>query len=365
LLVRLHDTRPSGFPPSKVRCRTALDRGVYKSYLQEVKPQAIPRVFPWNENLPRNRLGLAAGLFDPQHPLTARVYINRMWQGHFSNGIVQTVDDFGTQGTNPTHPELLDYLAVEFIRSGWDIRHMHKLMVMSATYRQNSNISAENQEMDPRKFLLERGPRLPAGGDYPRRRPDGGGPARQEGGRGRGLPLRPRRHLGGRGPGPGGLCDQCADRGELPALAVYFIKRNAPVANLVPFDMSDRRDAQVVRPTSNTPLQGLAMLNDTQFMEAYRKLAERAINSSANLDEQLITMWRLAVRRHPDAAELAATRAYRASELACMQTSPDDAKKLIAIGLAAADPEVDPVELAALTVVTAGVMNTPDAYTLR
>jgi hypothetical protein len=100
-------------------------------------------------------------------------------------------------------------------------------------------------------------------------------------------------------------------------------------------------------------------------MEAYRKLAERAIKSSANEDEQLITMWRLAVRRHPDAAELAAMKAYRSLQLARMREAPDDAKKLIAVGLAAADPEVDPVGLAALTVVTAGVMNTPDAYTLR
>jgi hypothetical protein len=107
------------------------------------------------------------------------------------------------------------------------------------------------------------------------------------------------------------------------------------------------------------------MLNDTQFMEAYRKLAERAIKSSAHEDEQLITLWRLAVRRHPDAAELAAMKAYRSSEVARMQEVPDDAKRLIAIGLAPADPEVDPVDLAALTVVTAGVMNTPDAYTLR
>jgi hypothetical protein len=137
------------------------------------------------------------------------------------------------------------------------------------------------------------------------------------------------------------------------------------VANLVPFDMPDRRDAQVARPTSNTPLQGLVMLNDTQFVEAYRKLAERAIKSSANEDEQLITMWRLAIRRHPDATELATIKGYRASELALMRESPDEVKKLVAIGLAPADPAVDPVELAALTVVTASVMNTPDAYTVR
>jgi hypothetical protein len=343
-----------------------LDRGVYNSYGQEVQPQAIPRVFPWNEKLPRNRLGLATWLFDAKHPLTARVYINRMWQGHFGNGIVQTVDDFGTQGTNPTHPELLDYLAVEFIRSGWDIRHTHKLTVMSATYRQNSNISAENLESDPRNFLLERGPRfrLPAETIRDAALMASGLLVKKVGGDAV-FPYAPDAIWEGVAQG------QVVYPTNVPADENYrrsmytFVKRNAPAANLVPFDMPDRRDAQVARPTSNTPLQGLAMLNDTQFMEAYRKLAERAIKSSENLDEQLTTMWRLAVRRRPDAAELATIKAYRASEVARMQESPDDAKKLIAIGLAPVDPEVDPVELAALTVVTAGVMNTPDAYILR
>ena len=343
-----------------------LDRGVYNSYLQEVKPQGIPRVFAWNDKLPRNRLGLAAWLFDPKHPLTARVYINRMWQGHFGNGIVQTADDFGTQGTTPTHPEVLDYLAVAFVRSGWDIKHMHKLMMMSATYRQNSNISRENLEKDPRNFLLERGPRLRMAAET----------IRDNALMVSGLLVK---KVGGDAVfpyAPDAIWDGVAQGAvvyptNVPAEQNYrrsmytFVKRNAPVANLVPFDMSDRRDAQVTRPISNTPLQGLVMLNDTQFMEAYRKLAERAIKSSANEEEQLIAMWRLAVRRHPDAAELATIKGYRASEVALMQKSPDEVKKLIAIGAATADPAVDPVELAALTVVTASVMNTPDAYTLR
>jgi Protein of unknown function (DUF1553)/Protein of unknown function (DUF1549)/Planctomycete cytochrome C/Concanavalin A-like lectin/glucanases superfamily len=343
-----------------------LDRGVYNSYREEVKPQALPRVLPWNEKLPRNRLGLAAWLFDPQHPLTARVYINRMWQGHFGNGIVQTVDDFGTQGTNPTHPQLLDYLAVEFIRSGWDIRHMHRLMVMSATYRQNSDISRDNLEKDPRNFLLEHGPRLRMPAET----------IRDNALTISGLLIK---KVGGDAVfpyAPDAIWDGVAQGHvvyptNVPADENYrrsmytFVKRNAPAANLAPFDMPDRRDAQATRPTSNTPLQGLAMLNDTQFMEAYRKLAERAINSSANADEQLITLWRLAVRRHPDATELSTIKAYRASEVALMRESPDEVKKLIAIGLAPADPEVDPAELAALTVVTATVMNTPDAYTVR
>src|SRR5260370_15942318 len=136
--------------------------------------------------------------------------------------------------------------------------------------------------------------------------------------------------------------------------------RRPPRSTLFPYTTLFRS-----RPNSNTPLQGLVMLNDTQFMEAYRKLAERAIKSSADADQQLVTMWRLAVRRHPDATELATIRGYRASEVALMRESSDEVKKLIAIGAAAADPAVDPVELAALTVVTASVMNTPDAYTLR
>ena len=144
-----------------------------------------------------------------------------------------------------------------------------------------------------------------------------------------------------------------------------YIKRNAPVANLEPFDMPDRYNATVSRPISNTPLQGLVMLNDPQFMEAYRKLAERAIKASANPDEQLTTLWRLAVRRHPDAAELAVIRRYRAAELALMQKSPDEVKKLLTIGTSPADASVDPAQLAAMTIVTASVMNTPDAYTLR
>jgi hypothetical protein len=323
-------------------------------------------VLPWNEKLPRNRLGLATWLFDTNHPLTARVYVNRMWQSHFGNGIVQTVDDFGTQGTNPTHPELLDYLAVEFIRSGWDIKHTHKLMVMSATYRQNSKIDAKNLEKDPRNFLLERGPRLRMPAET----------LRDNALMASGLLVK---QVGGDAVFP--YAPDAIWDGTAQGLAVYptnvpveqnyrrsmytFVKRNAPVANLVPFDMPDRRDAQVIRPVSNTPLQGLVMLNDTQFMEAYRKLAERAIKSSIDADQQLITMWRLAVRRHPTANELATIKAYRASEVARMEESPEEVKSLLAIGLAPADPAVDPIHLAALTVVTATVMNTPDAYTVR
>jgi hypothetical protein len=343
-----------------------LDRGVYNAYLDEVKPQALPRVFPWSDKLPRNRLGLTQWLFDPKHPLTSRVYVNRMWQNHFGTGIVQTVDDFGTQGTNPTNPELLDYLAVEFIKSGWDMKHMQKLMVMSATYRQNSNVSREALEKDPPNFLLERGPRFRMPAEL----------IRDNALAASGLLVK---HVGGDAVfpyAPDAIWDGAAQGAvvyptNVPAdenhrRSMYtYIKRNAPVANLVPFDMPDRYNATVYRPISNTPLQALVMLNDTQFVEAYRKLAERAIKSSVNEDEQLTTLFRLAVRRHPTAAEMASMKRFRASEAAWMGKSPDEVKKLLTNGVAPADPSVDPVQLAAMTVVTAGVMNTPDAYTLR
>ncbi|MDB5458579.1 MAG: hypothetical protein JWO72_320 [Caulobacteraceae bacterium] len=348
------------------RVNYVLDRGVYNTYLQVVPAKALPRVFPWSDKLPRNRLGLAEWLFDPKHPLTSRVYVNRLWQNHFGSGIVQTVDDFGTQGANPTHPELLDYLAVEFVKSGWDIKHMQKLMVMSATYRQNSNIGRDALEKDPRNFLLERGPRfrMPAETIRDNALMASGLLVKKVGGDAV-FPYAPDAIWDGVAQGAVVYPTNVpADENHRRSMYTY-IKRNAPVANLVPFDMPDRYNATVSRPISNTPLQGLVMLNDVQFMEAYRKLAERAIKSSANEDQQLIALWRLAVRRHPDAIELGVIRKYRAAELALMRKSPDEVKKLLTMGVAPADPTVDPAQLAAMTVVTASVMNTPDAYTLR
>jgi hypothetical protein len=343
-----------------------LDRGVYNSYLQEVKPGALPGVFSWGDELPRNRLGLAEWLFDPKQPLTSRVFMNRMWQGHFGLGLVQTTDDFGTQGTNPSNPQLLDYLAVEFVRSGWDIRHMHKLIVMSAAYRQASNVTREDLEKDPTNQYVERGPRfrLPAETIRDNALMASGLLVKKVGGDAV-FPYAPDAIWDNTAQGvvvyPTNVPDDQMHRRSM----YTFIKRNAPVANLVPFDMPDRRDATTTRTVSNTPLQALVLLNDTQFVEAYRKLAERAIKSSANVDEQLTTLWRLAVRRHPDASELTAIRKFREAELAHMQQKPDEVKKLLAIGVAPADPTVDPNQLAAMTVLTAGVMNTPDAYTLR
>jgi hypothetical protein len=350
------------------RVNYLLDRGVYNSYVKPVEAQAPPRVFAWNAKLPRNRLGLAEWMFDPKNPLTARVYVNRMWQNLFGAGIVQTVDDFGMQGSNPTNPQLLDYLAVEFVRSGWDLKHMQKLMVMSATYRQRSDVTREALEKDPPNFLLERGPRfrMPAEILRDNALAASGLLVSKVGGDGV-FPYAPDAIWDGVAANPtAAVYPTNVPDDEMHRRSMYtYVKRNAPVANLVVFDMPDRNNATVARTISNTPLQALVMLNDTQFIEAYRKVAERAIKSSANPDQQLVTLFRLGVRRRPDAEELAEMRRYRASETALMSRSPDEVKKLLANGVAPADASIDPVQLAAMSVVAAGVMNTPDAYTLR
>ena len=350
----------------KPKTNYILDRGIYNTYLAETPTQAVPRVFNWSDKLPRNRLGLVQWLFDPKHPLTARVYVNRMWQNHFGVGIVQTADDFGTQGSNPTNPELLDYLAVEFIRSGWDMRHMHKLMVMSATYRQSSTITPDRLEKDPRNFLLARGARYRLSAEQLRDsalfissllvdKPGGDSV----------FPVQPALIWEGVAQGFVVYPTDVADEEEHRKSMYTFVKRNQGPANMLVFDMPDRTISQVTRVTSNTPLQALVLLNDPQFLEAYRKLAERSMKVSANEDQQLTTLFRLAARRHPSDRELQAMRSFRAQETARAAKSPAEVGKLLKVGNAPVDASLDPVKLSAMTVVAAGVMNSPAAYTLR
>jgi hypothetical protein len=348
------------------RTNYILDRGLYNSYKGETPTQAVPRVFKWDDKLPRNRLGLAQWLFDPKHPLTSRVYVNRLWQGHFGNGIVQTVEDFGTQGSNPTHPELLDYLAAEFIRSGWDVRHMHKLMVMSATYRQSSNISREGEEMDPRNFLLARGPRyrLPAETIRDNALFASGLLVEKPGGDSV-FPYQPPGVWDGAGVGVT-IYPTEVPADELHRRSMYtYMKRNAPFPSLAVFDMPDRNVSSVARNISNTPLQALVLLNDVQFMEAYRKLAERVMTSTPDVDRQLVTLFRLGARRHPSAAEIVTLRRYLDAETADLAKDPDAAAKLLSNGVAPVDPRLDRARLAAMTMTAATVMNSPSAYTLR
>jgi hypothetical protein len=351
---------------AKPRKTYILDRGIYNTYLGETPVQAVPRVYKWDSKLPRNRLGLAQWLFDPKHPLTSRVYVNRMWQNHFGVGIVQTAEDFGTQGSNPTNPELLDYLAIEFIRSGWDIKHMHKLMVMSATYRQSSTITPDRLEKDPRNFLLARGPRYRLSAEQLRDSAlFASGLLIDKPGGDAVFPVQPDLIWDGVAQGfvvyPVDTPDDYNHRKSMYS----FAKRSQPMANLAVFDLPDRTVSIVTRTMANTPLQALVLLNDPQFLEAYRKLAERSMKASANEDQQLVTLFRLGARRHPSARELQTMRAFRAQETERAAKAPDEVSKMLTIGNAPVDASLDRVKLTAMTVVAAGVMNSPAAYTLR
>jgi hypothetical protein len=343
-----------------------LERGIYDQYREEVPVQAPTRVFSWNDKLPRDRLGLTQWLLDPKHPLTSRVYVNRVWQNHFGVGIVETVEDFGAQGANPTNPALLDWLAIEFVRSGWDIKHLHKLMVMSATYRQSSDVSPMLAEKDPANRLLARGPRYRMPAEMIRDNAlSASGLLVDKPGGDSVFPYQPPGVWDATGVGvhiyPTDVPDDQMHRRTM----YTFMKRNALFPSLMVFDMADRNGSQVMRRISSTPLQALVLLNDTQYIEAYRKLAERALKMTPDRDQQIVGMFRLATRRRPSEVELAALKEYRANESARMAKAPAEARKLVSIGVAAADPKIDAVELAAMTLVTAAVMNTPDAYTLR
>jgi hypothetical protein len=349
----------------KVRPTYVLDHGLFDHPSKEVKPQGLERVFSWDGGAPRNRLGLAKWLFDKKNPLTSRVFVNRLWQQHMGVGIVETVEDFGTQGAIPSNPQLLDWLAVEFQHSGWDIKHMQKLMVMSATYRQTSTATEEALKRDPKNAIYGRGPRFrmtaeairdnalfasgllvdKKGGDsvFPYQ-PDGVWAA------GAGANLYP--------------TDMPADDQHRRSMYT-FIKRASPPPSLAVFDQPDRSTSAVARRISNTPLQALVLLNDVQYVEAYRKLAERVLDTAKTPDDQLVLLFRLSTRRRPIPDELATLKTYYAAQADHFGRKPGEAAKLLSAGVAPLDAKADPARLAALTMVAAAVMNSPDAYSIR
>jgi hypothetical protein len=249
----------------RVRPTYILERGLYNQRGKQVQPGVPERVFTTKRALAPNRKGLVDWLFDPDNPLTARVFVNRLWQMHFGTGIVDTVEDFGTQGSNPTHPELLDWLAIEFVKSGWDIRHMQKLMVMSATYRQSSNVSKDLVQRDPRNTLLARGPRyrLPAESIRDGALFASGLLVTRVGGDSV-FPYQPPRVWEGSSPGLN-LYPQTVPQDEYHRRTMYtYFKRNAPPPSLMVFDMADRNVSTVARKISSSPLQALVLLNDPQ-----------------------------------------------------------------------------------------------------
>lgn len=348
-----------------------LVRGEYDKKGQKViagVPSVLP---PLAGEASSGRLSLARWLVNPSHPLTARVIVNRYWQMYFGTGIVKTAEDFGSQGDWPTHPELLDWLATEFTSSGWDVKHMQRLIVTSATYRQSSVMDPKGGgTKDPENRLLGRGPRLRLQAEFIRDQ------ALAASGLLNGM-------VGGSSVSPyqpPGLWEELASRldgknwtaqtyTQSHGLDLYrrtmytFWKRTAPPPTLATFDAPDREMCTVRRARTNTPLQALVLMNDPTYVEAARKLAERIMIEAANPQERITLAFRLVTAREPREVEIKVMQRVHERQLAAYQADTSAAKKLLAVGESARDFKLDTNELAAWALVANLILNLDEAVT--
>jgi hypothetical protein len=341
-----------------------LYRGMYDQPRDKVTPAAPAALPPMAASMPRNRLGLAQWLMDESNPLTARVTVNRFWQELFGTGLVKTAEDFGSQGEAPSHPELLDWLAVEFRESGWDVKHLYRLMVNSAAYRQRAAATQEKLEKDPDNRLLSRGPRFRLDGELLRDfalqtggllAPEIGGPS-----------VKPYQ--------PEGIWETVAmrgsntrfykqdDGGRLYRRSLYtFWKRSAPPPSMEIFNAPTREVCTVRRERTNTPLQALVTMNDVQFVEAARRLAERSMKSGADFASRLDSMTLRVIARPLAGKEREiAERAWN-DYAAHYRANPEDAKKLLATGESVRDESLDAFEAAAYTMLANQILNLDEA----
>jgi hypothetical protein len=309
-----------------------------------------------------NRLTLARWLFDPANPLTARVTVNRYWQRFFGVGIVKTVEDFGVQGERPTHPDLLDWLAVQFRQSGWDVKAMHRLIVTSATYRQSSKVTPELQERDPENRLLARGPRgrLPSPVIRDQALAAAGLLVEKVGG----PPVKPYQPPGVWEEATFGIIKYKQDHGDsLYRRSLYtFWRRIVGPAEF--FDVPSRSQCSVRPSRTNTPLHALTTLNDPTFVEAARNLAQRIMTTAGPSPEDRLNLaYRLVLSRAPQPKEEAVLTAALERLKQQYGADKDAAAKLLAVGESKRDASLDPVEHAAYTTICLEILNLDEALT--
>jgi hypothetical protein len=368
-------------------------RGAYDKPGEKVAADVPAFLPPLPKEAPHNRLALARWLIGPEQPLTARVTVNRYWQLFFGTGLVRTAEDFGSQGELPSHPELLDWLAVDF-REGprskvqgprstsdlgpgtldsasWDVKELVRRIVSSATYRQSSHVTAALLAKDPDNRLLARGPRYRLQAEFIRDQ------ALFHSGM---LDNR----IGGRSVSPyqpPGLWEELMSRADgdkwtaqkykqdhgvdLYRRTMYtFWKRTCPPPTLATLDAPDRETCTVRRSRTNTPLQALVLLNDPTYVEAARQFAERILrNGGDSLEQRLEFSFRSVLARQPTTAERAVLSGVYHRQLARFRDLPDAAKALLAVGESAADPALDPAEVAAWAMVASAILNTDEALT--
>lgn len=339
-----------------------LQRGQYDALGQEVFANTPGAVLPFPATLPKNRLGLAQWLTDASHPLTARVAVNRYWQNFFGTGLVKTTEDFGNQGELPSHPELLDWLAVTFRQDyNWDVKRLVKLMVMSATYRQDSRTAPALRERDPENRLLARGPstRLTAEMLRDNALLASGLLTNQIGGKS----VKPYQ--------PDGLWEINSTTYKMDSTSAAYrrslyvvVKRSVPNPTLATFDAPTRSSCLVRRQRTNTPLQALVTLNDPTFVEASRVLGEQMARQK-NTDSAISLAYRQLTGRSPVEAELSLLSKLYAGQYALFTASPAKTAGWLKTGLRKADATLDPAQVAAFAVVANTILNSDATLTKR
>lgn len=353
----------------EARATFAYNRGEYDDPMYEVRI-GTPEVLPaFSEEELQNRLGLAQWLFKNENPLTARVTVNRYWQMIFGKGLVNTPQDFGVQGALPTHPELLDWLAVDFMENDWDLKALLKKIYMSHTYQQSSEITEKAREIDPGNVWLARGAsyRLPAEMIRDNALAASGLLVQKVGGESV-KPYQPEGLWIEKGNFSYRLLRYKVTKGDsLYRRSLYtFVKRTSPHPSMTAFDAPNRDICVVKRENTNTPLQALVLLNDPQFVEAARVLAERIqLEKEGNLDEQISYAFQLSTGRKAKAEEISILKELYEKQLDRFQNEPSRAKELLAYGEYQRNAKLEIPKTAALAVVSSTILNHDEAYMKR
>ena len=341
---------------NKIRKSFILNRGQYDSIGDQVSPGLLSAFSKTPKNISMNRLALARWLTDGKHPLTARVVVNRLWEQVFGVGIVKSSENLGVQADWPSHPELLDWLASDFVENGWDLKRLLKQMVISSSYKQSASIDARRQRIDPENRLLSRGPRIRLTAEMLRDQAlflsglmveKHGGPSMwvyQPAGLWREVEKR-------------GVFMQ--DHGEkLYRRSLYSrIRRTVAHPSMLLFDAPSREVCTVRRGNTNTPLQALALMNEVTYVEASKKFAEQIMKYSINSSDRIAWAFRRATARAPKKDELELLVNGYKRRLAMFKAEPDSARKLLGQGESLVDPNLNQLELASLVTVANVILN--------
>ena len=344
-----------------------LKRGAYDQHGDSVKASALSAVMPFDTTkLPRNRLGLAAWTVDKNNPLTARVFVNQMWQEFFVAGLVKSTGDFGMQGNLPTHPELLDWLAVDFMEHNWDIKRLVKQILTSATYRQSGKVTDKHLAIDPENVNLSRYPRMRVKAEFVRDIvlgssgllvKDIGGPSVK--------PYQPKGLWERATSGRGVLAKYELDEGDaLYRRGMYtFIKLTVPPPSMMIFDASNRDQCEVKRSLTSTPLQALIMLNDPSVLEASRAFAQGLLSEQSSVEDKINKAFRTIICRKASKKEQNILTTYYNEQLALFKNKKLDAGKTLKVGASPLNKQVDMDASAALMKVVSTIYNMDEAIT--